>query len=423
MLNPSGEGREMKKLLIDESTPPEGADPESEAVVEQCKVLFVDDEPTVTSSARRVLRGEPYEVLTANTVQHALSIMENTPIDIVVSDEKMPGISGSEFLTIVRLRYPDVVRIILTGEASLETAVDAINNASIFRFMRKPCKAGDLKACLKSAVNAVIERRWMRDSTEFAAIEALSEKERKEKEARFNRALERLWVATQPIVAVRDRTVYGYEALVRTDEPEVPHPGVFFGLAEELGRTTELDRFIRSKIPALAANAPPNAVFFVNVAPPSLADEDLYSPDSPLSRIADRVVLEITERSSLDHVDQLQERIAKLRALGFRIAVDDLGSGYSGLTSFTTLNPDIVKFDMSLVRDIHRSPTKAKLLQSLAAVCRELGVVSVAEGIETDEELAHLVGLNCSLFQGFLFSRPGRPFPPVNWPEVETGTG
>ena len=413
----------MKKFLLDESIPPAGVDWEPQEVVDQCKVLFVDDEPTVTSSARRVLFDEPYEVVTANSVQHALSIMENTPIDIVVSDEKMPGISGSEFLTIVRLRYPDVVRIMLTGEASLETAVDAINNASIFRFMRKPCKASELKACLKAAVNAVIERRWMRDSAEFAAIEALSEKERREKEARFDRALQQLWVATQPIISVRDRTVYGYEALVRTDEPEVPHPGVFFAVAEELGRTVELDRRIRSEIPALAANAPPNAVFFVNVAPSSLTDDDLYSPDAPLSGIAERVVLEITERSSLDHVDRLQERTNNLRALGFRIAVDDLGSGYSGLTSFSTLNPDIVKFDMDLIRDIHLSPTKAKLLQSLAAVCRELGVVSVAEGVETEEELAHLLGVHCPLFQGFLFSRPGRPFPPVSWPEVATGTG
>lgn len=409
----------MTKLIIDESIPPADTD----EVVEQCKVLFVDDEPAVTNSVRRVLRGEPYEVLTANSVQYALSIMENTVIDIVVSDEKMPGISGSEFLTIVRLRYPDVVRIILTGEASLEAAVDAINNASIFRFMRKPCKASELKACLKSAVQAVVERRWMRDSAEYAAIEALSEKERREKEARFNRALDQLWVAMQPIVSVRDHTVYGYEALVRTDEPSVPHPGIFFGLAEELGRTAELDRRIRAEIPALAVNAPPGTVFFVNLAPSSLTDDDLYSKDAPLSRIAGQVVLEITERSSLDHVDRLQERMARLRSLGFRIAVDDLGSGYSGLTSFTTLNPDIVKFDMDLVRDIHRSPTKAKLLQSLSAVCRELGVVSVAEGIETDEELSHLLGLNCALFQGFLFSRPGRPYPPVVWPQVVPLTG
>jgi EAL domain-containing protein (putative c-di-GMP-specific phosphodiesterase class I)/CheY-like chemotaxis protein len=405
---------EMKKLITDESIPP--ADTNDE--VEQCKVLFVDDEPTVTSSARRILRGEPYEVVTANSAEQALSIMNGADIDIVVSDEQMPGIPGSEFLTIVRLRYPDVIRIMLTGEASLETALDAINNASIFRFLRKPCKANELKACLKSATQAVVERRWMRDSAEYAAIEALSEKERQEKKARFERALERLWMATQPIVSVRDRRVYGYEALVRTDEPTVPHPGVFFGLAGELGRTAELDRRIRTEIPALAANAPPGSFFFVNLAPPSLTDGDLYSRNAPLSRIAGRVVLEITERSSLEHVDSLPERIEMLRALGFRIAVDDLGSGYSGLNSFTTLSPDIVKFDMDLIRDIHRSPTKAKLLQSLSAVCRELGVTSVAEGIETTEELGHLLGLKCSLFQGYLFSRPGRPYPPVNWPDV-----
>ena len=182
MLKSSGEGREMKEILVDESIPSEDTYSESDEVVEQCTVLFVDDEPTVTSSARRALRDEPYEVLTANSVQRALSIMASTPIDVVVSDEKMPGISGSEFLTIVRLRYPDVVRIILTGEASLETAVDAINNASIFRFLRKPCSASELKSCLTAAAKAAVEHKWMRDSAEYAAIEALSEKERREKE-------------------------------------------------------------------------------------------------------------------------------------------------------------------------------------------------------------------------------------------------
>jgi len=82
------------------------------------KVLFVDDELHVTEGLKRALRKEPYEIMSANSADKALEILARQPVDIVVSDEKMPGMSGSEFLTVVCRKYPDTIRIILTGHAS-----------------------------------------------------------------------------------------------------------------------------------------------------------------------------------------------------------------------------------------------------------------------------------------------------------------
>lgn len=104
-------------------------------------------------------------------------------------------------------------------------------------------------------------------------------------------------------------------------------------------------------------------------------------------------------------------RIAKLRELGFRIALDDLGSGYAGLTSFALLEPEFVKLDMSLVRDVHQSATKRKIIGAMVRLCHDMGKQIVAEGVESREERDALVECGCDLLQGYLFAKPGRAFP------------
>jgi EAL domain-containing protein (putative c-di-GMP-specific phosphodiesterase class I) len=120
------------------------------------------------------------------------------------------------------------------------------------------------------------------------------------------------------------------------------------------------------------------------------------------------VVLEITERSSLDKLDNVQQRVAALRRMGFRIAIDDLGAGYAGLTTFAQLEPEIVKLDMSLVRDVHTNGTKRKVVRSMTQLAREIGAMVVAEGVENEDELATVVDLGCDFVQGFYFARPER---------------
>jgi EAL domain-containing protein (putative c-di-GMP-specific phosphodiesterase class I) len=159
-----------------------------------------------------------------------------------------------------------------------------------------------------------------------------------------------------------------------------------------------------------------DAVLFVNLHPRDLADEALFAAASPLARIAHSVILEITERASLDEVSDVRDRVARLRQLGFRLAVDDLGAGYAGLTSFATLEPDVIKLDMSLVRDVDTNLVKRRVVERMTALAHELGVLVVAEGVETVAERGALVATGCDLLQGYLLARPGRPFPSVAWP-------
>jgi EAL domain-containing protein (putative c-di-GMP-specific phosphodiesterase class I) len=149
---------------------------------------------------------------------------------------------------------------------------------------------------------------------------------------------------------------------------------------------------------------------FVNLHSQDLLDDHLYAVESPLSKVADRIVLEVTERASLASVTEIEARIAQLRGLGFRIALDDLGAGYSGLASFATLQPEVVKYDMSLVRGVEASPTRRKVISSMTALFAEMEMKAVAEGVETTAERDTLIEVGVDLFQGYLFGRPARGF-------------
>jgi EAL domain-containing protein (putative c-di-GMP-specific phosphodiesterase class I) len=230
-------------------------------------------------------------------------------------------------------------------------------------------------------------------------------------DAAFDAALERLWLAYQPIVDAPRGAVFGYEALVRSGEPALASPGALFDAAERLGRTQELGRRIRALAAEGAARCPGRCALFVNLHPADLLDPQLYDDARGLARSAPRVVLEITERASLERVADVEERLAILRRIGYRIAVDDLGAGYSGLTSLALLAPDVVKLDMGLVRGIDGSRRMQSIVRALLELCaRDLHVDVVSEGVETEAEERALLGLGGRLLQGYRFGRPNRVF-------------
>jgi EAL domain-containing protein (putative c-di-GMP-specific phosphodiesterase class I) len=149
---------------------------------------------------------------------------------------------------------------------------------------------------------------------------------------------------------------------------------------------------------------------FVNLHLLDLFDKQLTSAFAPLSKVAARVCLEITERSSLEGALDLRYRVAELRELGFRIAIDDLGGGHARMGALSPLDTDFVKLDMSLVRDIDKHPMKQRLIRSIAELCSDHGAKVIAEGIETELEAKILVDLGCDLLQGYLIARPGPAF-------------
>jgi EAL domain-containing protein (putative c-di-GMP-specific phosphodiesterase class I) len=231
----------------------------------------------------------------------------------------------------------------------------------------------------------------------------------------LTQALRGFWMAYQPIVSSRSRRVYGYEALLRCGGSAFDNVGDLIHAALDLGRLQEVGRAIRDRVWKEASRAPEGAKLFVNLHPLDLSDDGLYEIRAGLFEISEQIVLEITEVDSIEGIKDLASRIQRLRAMGFQIAMDDLGAGYAGLVNYTVLEPEIVKIDMSLVRDIDRDPRKQSIVRSMMSLFDELGTVVVAEGIETAEEWCTLVQLGCDLFQGYFFAMPGRFFAVPRW--------
>jgi EAL domain-containing protein (putative c-di-GMP-specific phosphodiesterase class I)/CheY-like chemotaxis protein len=377
------------------------------------RVLIVDDEPTQIRSIGRVLKARGYEVESASNGREASKQLELGTFDVVLSDIAMPGMDGIQLLQFVRSQSFDVPVVLITGEPAVSTAVKALEYGA-FHYLTKPIEVPDLAEVIDKAVCLRRMTVMKRQAAELLGNNTERD-DTKQLAANFERALNSLWIAYQPILRADTRAVYGHEALLRSTEPSLPHPGAVLEAAERLGALELLGRTIRDRATQAVAATPEAGVLFVNLHTTDLLDPELLSKTAPLSQIASRVVLEITERASLEKVKDVRSRVAALREMGFRIAVDDLGAGYAGLTSFALLEPEIVKFDMTLVRDVHQSATKQKLIRSMAELCRDMGMMVVGEGVESVQERDMLVELGCDLLQGYLFAKPGKPFPPVSF--------
>jgi len=229
----------------------------------------------------------------------------------------------------------------------------------------------------------------------------------KERRQLFERALDSLWLAFQPIVSLTHpgEPAFAFEALARNGEPQVRDPRDLLGLAVSVGMVSDLGRVVHARA-AEALKRNPELTLFVNVDV-----EELMGPigfgDDALSEFARRVVLEVTERAPISELPEVRERSTELREQGYRFAIDDLGGGYAGLSSLALMDPEFVKVDQALIRDVDTKPIKRKIVGSLVALTRQLGIGCIVEGVETEGEREALAALDCDLMQGYLFGRPG----------------
>ncbi|MEO7094377.1 MAG: EAL domain-containing protein, partial [Polyangiales bacterium] len=370
-------------------------------------VLVVDDDDQMRRVCTRILSNEGWDVSQASHGKAAIAevYQASEPFDCVVSDVHMPEIDGFQLVAAVRKHDDDLPVLLMTGDPSLDGAVRAIDTGAV-SYMSKPFEpealiAGVARAARRHGV-ARMRRRADSYATKLIA-------ERSELEVRFDRALSCAWMAFQPIVDVAKKTVYAYEALLRTDEESLKRPDLLLAAAERLDKIHLLGRTVRSLVARASVEAPKDAFVFVNVHGLELTDETMFTSADPLAELAPRIVLEITERIGLDPVAG-PGQISRLRKLGYRIAIDDLGAGYSALGAIATLEPEIVKLDMSLVRDLERHPAKRRVVGAIATLCRELGSRVIAEGVETRPELDAVIASGIDLVQGYLFAKPARGF-------------
>jgi EAL domain-containing protein (putative c-di-GMP-specific phosphodiesterase class I) len=386
------------------------------------RVLVADDSPAMREMIATILRDNAFEPLLAEDGAQALDMLKSQSIDVVLSDIRMPKMDGIALLEAVKGYDADIPVLLLTGVPELSTAIKAVELGA-FRYLTKPVTIADLAQAVARALQLCRLARAKRQAASLYLREQ-DDDARRRLGVDLDESLRALTMAYQPLVDVERKHILGYEALLRCSGA-LPGPTEILDAAERLDRMAEVGRCVRRAVVRSLSMAPPwpsspsSAAgwwLFINLHPLELLDSDLLDPLSPLAEHARHVVLEVTERSHLDRVDRLAHRIAELRKLGYRVAVDDLGAGYASLESFAQLQPDFVKLDMSLVQNAPGDAVRRRLIRSMIQVCDELGIEVVGEGVETIEQRDTLSRLGCRIMQGYLFARPQpSSFPAVSW--------
>lgn len=355
-------------------------------------------------SSANALRRAGFSVQDVTDGIVASQMLASILFDVVVTDVSLPGMGGIELLQYARENDADIPVLLMTGAPDVESAAAAVEHGA-FQYLLKPLPDARLIAGVEKAVRACRTARARSEALFLMQEQETVETSERLDRDRWDNALSNLWMAYQPIVLPSGK-LYAYEALVRSDEPSLRTAGDLLDMAEALDGLTALGRAIRLLVGHHAAKLAGKHYLFVNLHADDLLDDTLTSREEALAQVAPAVVLEITERAALHDIEEAKVKMAELRSMGFRIALDDLGAGYAGLTTFAHLRPEVVKLDMALVRNIDKDPVKRKLVKSVTEVSRDIGTLVVAEGVETEPERDTLISLGCQLLQGYLFGRP-----------------
>jgi len=262
-----------------------------------------------------------------------------------------------------------------------------------------------------------LERLIYRGIREAAnASRSLEQRERARRVADLRTSLRdrMVYVEYHPIVVASTREIFGYEALARGQMRTLRSPEVMFDVAAEADLIWELSRLCRARaLEGMQTRLAPGQLLFLNVDP-----HDFTDPSFNEQEVADpsRIVIEITERTAIKDYPKFRERLKAFRALGFRFAVDDAGSGYAGLGSIANLEPDFIKLDISLINAIDTNFIKQNLVQTMVRFAEDHNAMVIAEGVERAEEFKTVQELGVHLVQGFFLHRPQSANTPIASP-------
>jgi EAL domain-containing protein (putative c-di-GMP-specific phosphodiesterase class I)/CheY-like chemotaxis protein len=368
-------------------------------------ILLVEDEQALARAYTRTLKLHGIEATWVSDATSALGELRMRNYDVIVSDIMLPDHSGLELLRHVRNSDPDLPMVLVTGMPNLDSAIDAVALGA-FRYLVKPISNDRLIGCIAQAqrtrqVARLREEALNKTHTFGGAGDA-------ELARAFERALEPLWIAYQPVTYWPDRSIYGYQALVRSDEPSLALPSALLSAAERLGRSQELSRAVRRSVAKTARGLPAGTRVLVNSGASDLLDPDLYAASSPLGAVAARVALDIVDNGALLHIPELESRMRELRGLGYKISVSVSGSSYVDFARFAPLAPDIIKIDATRQEGLSVPAIQRHGLERAAEWCAANERDLIVEGVERDDERNRLIAIGCKLFQDCLFTHPGR---------------
>ena len=327
--------------------------------------------------------GDEFAIVCARTTtDHAVGEVAGRLVDALVEPFDIDGheVSISASIGVAVSQHGDE-----TPEELLRDAVAAMHRA-------RELGGGRFEAFDVSLRHRLVERMAIESDLRYAV-------ERDELELHY-----------QPLIELGNQSLLGFEALVRWHHPErgMVNPGEFIAVAEDTGQIVSIGNWVLRQVCAQLAAWPEAVEVAANLSPRQIRPELIVEVEQLLSeyRIAPRrLVLEITESLVLDPLTK--PVIGRLRELGVQLALDDFGTGYSSLGSLQRFPLDVVKLDRALIWSLDEGSGVA-VVRAAVELGQALGMHVIAEGIETEDQLATLRGLGCQLGQGFLFSKPLR---------------
>jgi EAL domain-containing protein (putative c-di-GMP-specific phosphodiesterase class I)/CheY-like chemotaxis protein len=383
------------------------------------RVLIADDDPAILEILEFLVSSDPSMdfVGAACGAEEAIDLAREHLPDVALLDARMPGGGGPRAARGIRRGSPHTDIIALSASEDPVTVVAMLDSGAsgyvskgdstkeILRAIRR-CRDGktSLSARVRGSVaETLAEQVWSRSRASA---------HRNSSRSRIRDLIDgdAIHMVFQPIVNLRSGDVVAVEALARFLTRPRRSPEVWFAEARGTGVGIDLELAAARRALSQLRNLPNTAQLAVNLSPEAISSEQVVEV---FERVPlDRVIVEVTEQTRIVEEERFQSRIAEWRSQGLLLAVDDVGAGFSGLNRVVDLRPDYIKLDLALTQGIAVDRVRRELVGTLATFASGIDTSVIAEGIESDAQIAGLLEVGVELGQGFRVGRPG-PLPPT----------
>ncbi|WP_456015897.1 EAL domain-containing response regulator [Pseudomonas fluorescens] len=393
-------------------------------------LLIVDDEPHVRKLLETLLQHEGYQTLSAGSGEEALQLVAQQPPDLILLDIMMPGMDGYEVASHLKGDEATAsIPIIMLSALSEPSARVTGLQTGAEEFISKPVERVELWLRVRNLLrlkargdhlkvhNLMLEQQLQQQTGEPAGM-SVHDLARQDLENALRLAVETnaFSVHYQPKVELAGGQICALEALLRWERPGygAVSPAVFVPILESLGLIVPVGRWVidtvcqqiavwqRGLIGAIEVS--------VNVSGHQLIEGDLIADIERTLRqhgVAPHwLEVELTEGSLMDNTQHTIASLQRLRTMGVKISIDDFGTGYSSLAYLRRFPIDTLKIDIAFIREVTTNPQDAAITRTIIELAHSLSLQVVAEGVETQDQLAFLKAAGCDQIQGYLFSRP-----------------
>ncbi len=362
-------------------------------------ILLVDDEENLTQILALLLETRGYHVKVAATGQEALSIV-SPEIDLIILDLILPDVNGFEVCRQLKKRKDctHIPIIMLSAHAMQEDRVEGLYLGAD-DFISKPCEQEELVARME----AVMRRRYVRRQSLLTIDDEII--------CELRRILDEAALIPhfQPIYQLKPFRLFGLEVLTRPQSYSLADPEVFFKTALKFGLYGEMESLSWSLALEKLSQRTFAEKIFLNCNPYLIESQQFFHVREIFenNQIDPRqVALEMTERSSIINFKLFLRHLKTYRDFGIDVVIDDLGGGYASLESIVELHPEIVKIDRHIVKNLCEDGYKRSVVKFIVAFCREQGIMTIAEGVESRCELKAIQELGVDAAQGYYLYRP-----------------